>query len=271
MPALSGHLFVFDFTGSLIIFVIKQVTSMNYKEIKPCRDLEPYIHSFWELKGEEHDRQWERNFPDGCPGLVLNLGDSCITDNGLVSMDFGKTYVAGTMTSFKDSFIDNSTHLLGVCLKPAAFSVFYNYAPQHELINSTVEFDRPDSFCIDKILKSPSDYLNQFFTDRIRNKNNELRSVIADIQSSKGQLSVYELAKKNHITVRQLERNFKIQIGITPKEYSNIIRFQNALTIIKNSDNQRSLLDIAFECGFYDHSHLANQIKRNTGLPPSEL
>jgi AraC-like DNA-binding protein len=53
--------------------------------------------------------------------------------------------------------------------------------------------------------------------------------------------------------------------------YSNIIRFQNALTVIKKADNKRSLLDIAFECGFYDHSHLANEIKRNTGLAPTQL
>jgi hypothetical protein len=63
----------------------------------------------------------------------MNLGDTCLTDNGLVSMEFGKTYVVGAMTSFKDSFIDCNTHLLGVCLKPATFGKFFNYAPQNEL------------------------------------------------------------------------------------------------------------------------------------------
>ena len=41
--------------------------------------------------------------------------------------------------------------------------------------------------------------------------------------------------------------------------------------LIKNSDDKRSLLDIAFECGFYDHSHLVNEIKRNTGLAPTQI
>ena len=44
---------------------------MEYKEIKSCTALEPFIHSFWELKGDDNDGHWERNFPDGCPGLVL--------------------------------------------------------------------------------------------------------------------------------------------------------------------------------------------------------
>jgi AraC-like DNA-binding protein len=244
---------------------------MEYKETKPCLELAPYIHSFWELKGDNSDNQWERIFPDGCPGLIINLGESCKTDNGIVSMDYGKTYVVGAMTSFKDTLIDTDTHLLGVCLRPATFSNFYSYAPQNELIDSTIEFDHPYSFNIEKIIKNPSHYLNNFFIERFRNKHRPLQSVIEEIHNTNGQLSIHEIAKRNCTTVRQLERNFKIHIGITPKEYSNIVRFQNALSIIKKPSNEQSLLDIAFECGFYDHSHLTNEIKRNTGFAPSQL
>ena len=244
---------------------------MKYREIQPCKELAFFIHSYWELKGDEFDRQWERNFPDGCAGLVMNLGNTCLTDNGLVSMEFGKTYVVGAMTSFKDSFIDSETHLLGVCLKPATFANFYHYASQNELIDNTVEFEKSNSFDVDKILDNPFDYLNQFFSDRRKSQNNLLQSAINDIHSKNGQISIYELSKRNFTTVRQLERNFKKYIGLSPKEYSNIIRFQNALSIIKNSSENRSFLDIAFECGYYDHSHLANEIKRNTGLSASLL
>jgi AraC-like DNA-binding protein len=244
---------------------------MKYKETKPCSELAPFIHSFWELKGDDNDNHWERIFPDGCPGLIINLGESCKTDNGTFSMDYGKTYVVGTMTSFKDSFINTNTHLLGVCLKPAVFSNFYSYTPQHELVNSTTEFDHSQSFTIEKIITDPFNYLNKFFIDRIKIRNRPLQSVINDIHKTNGQLSIYEIAKRNHMTIRQLERNFKIHIGITPKEFSNIVRFQNALSAIKNSVKEQSLLDVAFECGFYDHSHLTNEIKRNTGLTPSQL
>jgi len=244
---------------------------MEYKITEPCRDLKPFIHFYWELKGTELEKRWERVFPDGCAGILINLGDTCVTDNGLLSLEFGKTYVVGAMTSFKESFIDNITHLLGVCLKPATFSNFYDYASQDLLTNDTVEFEKSNSFNVDKILNSPFNYLNQFFFDRVKIKNNPLQSVINDVHSSNGQLSVYELAKRNFTTVRQIERNFKKFVGLSPKEYSNIIRFQNALNIIKNSDTNRSFLDIAFECGYYDHSHLTNEIKRNTGFLPSQL
>ncbi|GAA0193946.1 hypothetical protein GCM10009122_57070 [Fulvivirga kasyanovii] len=244
---------------------------MEYKETRPCTALQPYIHSFWELKGDHDDRQWERIFPDGCPGLVVNVGDSCVTDSGIVTMDFGKTYVAGAMTSFKESFISENTHLFGVCLKPGVFSNFYNYAPQNELRDKTVQLEKPYSFNIDKFIKSPLNYLNHFFYDRLQNKNGLLVSVIHDIHQSNGLAGISDIAKRNLITVRQLERYFKTHIGLSPKEYSNIIRFQNAISQIKNSGGDRSLLDIAFECGYYDHSHLANEIKKKTGLTPSQL
>ena len=91
------------------------------------------------------------------------------------------------------------------------------------------------------------------------------------MQASKGLLTINELSKQNGISPRQLERLFKDFIGLTPKEYSNIIRIQQALALIESNNNNKALLDIAFECGFYDHSHLTNAIKQHTGFVPSEL
>lgn len=255
----------------LFVAVDFNLTKMQYKEVKPCRKLAPHIHSFWELKGEAADGQWERIFPDGCAGLVVNLRDTCLTDNGSLAMEFGKTYAVGAMTTFKDSFIDSDTHLMGICMKPGAFTNFYDFISQSELKDVTVELDKSSSFEIAKVLDKPIHYLNQYFTDRNKNKANRLHPLVNDIHSSNGQLSIHELAKRNYTTVKQLERDFKMLVGISPKEYSNIVRFQNALRIIQNPHEKRSFLDIAFECGYYDHSHLANEIKRNTGLCPSDL
>lgn len=186
-------------------------------------------------------------------------------------MEHGKTYVAGTMTSFKDSFIDSDTHLLGVCLKPAVFSSFYTYAPQNELTNNTVEFDLGHSFDFGKIMSEPIAYLNSFFSTRKRDKHPPLQSVLADIHHSKGRHTICDLAKRNHTTVRQLERDFKTHIGVTPKEYSAIIRFQTAMSLLNTANHKGNLSAVAFECGFYDHAHLSNEIKRRTGLAPSQF
>ncbi|QNL48721.1 AraC family transcriptional regulator [Olivibacter sp. SDN3] len=44
-----------------------------------------------------------------------------------------------------------------------------------------------------------------------------------------------------------------------------------ALSKIKRNKGQKNLLDIAFDCGYYDHAHLSNEIKRYTGLAPSQF
>jgi len=39
------------------------------------------------------------------------------------------------------------------------------------------------------------------------------------------------------------------------KLFMNIIRFRYALSKIRSNVQQSSLLDLAFECGYYEHAH----------------
>lgn len=243
---------------------------MDYSEVKPCSALQPYIHSFWQLQGGGDDSQWERIFPDGSPGIVINLGDDCVTDNGRTKMEHGKTYVVGAMTTFKESFIKSDTNLLGVCIKPGIFPSLYSYASQKELTDSTVEFERYLSFDTLRIMKDREGYLNKFFVDRANDIDFDFQRILQDISFFKGRLSVREIASRNCITMRQLERIFSVKVGLSPKEYSNIIRFKNTMAQIEYSKD-KSLSEIAFECGYYDHAHLTNEIKKLSGRTPSEL
>lgn len=62
---------------------------MEYKKTKPYKGLEAFIQFYWELKGIETDRECERVFPDGQAGIVMNLGNNCLTDNGSVLLGNG--------------------------------------------------------------------------------------------------------------------------------------------------------------------------------------
>lgn len=255
-----------DFTISWV-----HVDLMQYKIVQPVSELRQFIQYYWELKGNEKSGQWERVFPDGCAGVFVNLGDTCLTDNGLSSLEFGKTYVVGAMCNYKDSFITSDTHLIGACFRPGAFTYFYDQDSREFLTNDTVELDDGSSFNPDKMIDKTFEYLNGFLWNRKRAKYNPMESIIHSITLSNEQLTVQELASNNYISVRQLERQFKKHIGLSPKEYLNIVRFQNAIKLIRKSDKRRSLLDIAFECGYYDHSHFTSEIKTITGILPSQL
>ncbi len=244
---------------------------MIYNQVRPHPHLADYIDAFWTVKGVGEQLKKEPILPDGCVDLIFNLGEDCRTANRTFIMQSGKSYLAGTMTAFKDTFLNSTNKLIGVRFKPAAFSSFYKYLSLEEITDKTIEFEKSISPDIHKIEQHADLYLNEYFLNRLTNQKHNLSAVIKDIQAANGQISIDALAKVNCTTVRQLERYFKKHIGITPKEFANIIRFQFAFSKIKHNEQRKSLLDIAFDTGYYDHAHLSNAIKRYTGLAPSQL
>ena len=98
--------------------------------------------AFGQIEGAGSEMHTERIFPDGSPGLVLNVGEKCTTDNGLVTMQPGSSYLVGAMTSYKETYLNEKHHLIGVCFKPGAFSQFYNFLPLAEITEQTIELEK---------------------------------------------------------------------------------------------------------------------------------
>jgi AraC family transcriptional regulator len=59
---------------------------------------------------------------------------------------------------------------------------------------------------------------------------------------------------------------FKQSIGTSPYQYLLQQRIERAKQLLKQTD--RSIVDIAFECGFNSHSHLSKQFRQLTGMTP---
>jgi len=59
-------------------------------------------------------------------------------------------------------------------------------------------------------------------------------------------------------------------MGITLKEFSNIIRFHKTKSLIANN-NEKSLVEIAYKMGYYDHAHMNNEFKRIANEIPSSF
>jgi AraC-like DNA-binding protein len=79
--------------------------------------------------------------------------------------------------------------------------------------------------------------------------------------------SVDRLAKDACLSTRQFERNFKDRVGVNPKLYERIRRFDRAFRL-KNSLPNLDWLHIAVECGYHDYQHLAKEYRDFTGLSP---
>lgn len=82
-----------------------------------------------------------------------------------------------------------------------------------------------------------------------------------------GHASLQQLAHLSFTSYRQLERQFAQRVGVSPKTYERIIRFDKAFRL-KNSKPHFDWLRIAMECGYYDYQHLAKAYKDFTSLSP---
>ncbi len=87
---------------------------------------------------------------------------------------------------------------------------------------------------------------------------------------SGGNLSLDTLAGNACLCTKQFKRKFYESVGVNPKTYSRIIRFNRAYNI-KNAFPERDWLDIIVECGYYDYQHLVRDYKEFTSKTPNEF
>lgn len=85
-----------------------------------------------------------------------------------------------------------------------------------------------------------------------------------------GQLpAVEEIAAKVNTSVRQLERLFQDHFNQSPLAYFRRIRLKYGHWLLTNTD--RSITDIAYECGFSDNSHFSRWFKSTFGTSPAAV
>lgn len=82
--------------------------------------------------------------------------------------------------------------------------------------------------------------------------------------------SVERLARDAGLGIRQLERLFLSEIGISPKRYARVARFQNALDM-KIAAPARTWLEIAHRLSYHDQMHMIRDFQLLGGSAPSQV
>ena len=82
-------------------------------------------------------------------------------------------------------------------------------------------------------------------------------------------ITIDELAKMSFLSVSALERRFKKHLGKTPKQFINEIRLENARRML--IETKLPIVEIAYQCGFSEHSYFSRQFKIMFGTLPSLL
>lgn len=88
------------------------------------------------------------------------------------------------------------------------------------------------------------------------------------IRQSNGSMPLAETCRKVGLSVRTLQRYFPEFVGVSPKAFARIARF-NAVTRLIEQEKPLNWQEIWAETGYFDAAHFVNDFKAITGMTPS--
>lgn len=253
---------------------------MKYFTILPSADLARYVRFFWVLEHNLADSEpyFHRTMADGCAEMVFHFkgrfDEILKTDQSELSFRSG---IQGQSQSFRRFRIGEDFGIFGVYLYPFAVPALFGI-PAAELSNQMPDlatFLGNAGTELEERVMLATDHaerihiVSEFLRKRMR--SNEIHepavfSVISSVIRSNGLAKIPDLAAQSFLSTRQFERKFLAFSGFTPKLFSRIIRFHSALNEYGNKE--KSLTEIAYECGYYDQSHFIHDFKAFSGEHP---
>jgi AraC-like DNA-binding protein len=90
---------------------------------------------------------------------------------------------------------------------------------------------------------------------------------VSQLRQTGGNASIARLAGDLGLGRRQFERRFREEIGLPPRLFGRIVRFQRAFRAIGHESGAA----IAARCGYADQAHLVREIRRFAGRTPTLL
>lgn len=92
---------------------------------------------------------------------------------------------------------------------------------------------------------------------------NAMRMIEKNFQSK---ITNEELAEKANMAVNSFSRLFKLSAGISIQQYLIKVKIENACNIMHHTD--KSIDEIAFDCGFFDRHHFSKTFKKVMNITP---
>jgi len=89
------------------------------------------------------------------------------------------------------------------------------------------------------------------------------------ITASGGRMRIASLADRLGWSRKHLAGSFSNAIGVGPKTLSRIVRFNRALGLSRQGENDWA--DIAADCGYADQAHLVREFRDLAGQTPTTL
>lgn len=253
---------------------------------KPCKLLQPYVRYYWVFKSDQPLNTF--TFPIGCPQIIFHRQSPLYIPELNAIQD--KLTISGQVNFSSHLCAEEKIEMIVVVFQPHAMgtfldvptSLFYN----QEVSGYNLE-SRGFNELAERIFECEDNSLNvrhieEWLLLQMIKKTNKkrlgaakqnLERIDASIKKicAVPQTSVNELSSIACLSKKQFERIFNSLVGINPKEYTRIVRFQKALEQMQQQFGKINQAQIAYECGYADQSHFIREFKRFCGYTPLSL
>lgn len=242
-----------------------------YQETPPPQGLRHCIASYWRFEYRPQDKNagplQHIILPDGCLSILfiaqkgrplsppLAVFPTAATRQ--VKVEPRATYLGIRI------FPGCARPILGVDLNQPGYTVSPVSESLHGLDTSLI-FSRLNAGLKDYEFLTP--VLTAFLEKKQPKMHPRVQRAVHAILEVEGNIRIANVAKRAHMSMRQLQRCFKEEVGLTPKEFARVRRLRNAL--IKLMLEDRSFQDVLFEQGYFDPAHFNKDFFSIVGTKP---
>lgn len=247
----------------------------------PSPLLAPYVKHYWFLEGS-HPGLEERILPTGMMELVIHYGDPFLTKYGQVFLPQAPMAVSGLSSRWSTVQTSGETRMAAATFRPLGAGAFFSFS-MDELTNQTYSMEslgiRGSQRWREKLVEARNSrerasILDEFLLGLLQGNSRlppaALSSGINGILKAGGNVSVAKLSSELEVSEKTLERLFKKWVGLTPKTYLRILRFQRVLHLAKGERSLRQT-DLAYKAGFTDQAHFIREFQALSGDTPGHF
>ena len=250
----------------------------SFSIIQPSELLAPYIRHYWTLDASA-SQEPQRIIPTGCMQLVLHRGSRLLSVSKQSLQP--SAFLCGQGTTYSDLAQTGSVSMVVVVFQPFGARAFFDI-PMNELSGQNVGFDELNDPLLNELYEkvaAESDaascvwQIEQALLQRLRRftdySHKRLLAVVGQVNRSSS-VSAAALAETACLSYRQFNRMFSSYVGVAPKEFLRVVRFQRALYYLQHNPSI-SFTQLAYACGFYDQPHMVREFQSLSGLTPGQL
>jgi AraC-like DNA-binding protein len=254
------------------------VNPMVFLEESPNPPLRSWVRSLWYCRAPRFSHGRERVLPNGCMQIILNLSRNYLTDcgeDGKGNRRLPRAIVVGTRARYGVVDTADMEEMVGILIEPGGFAELFRERADLFFERSIgLEEVWAGTSLTDRLCESPTPVeklrtLEGLLSGRLHSgtRRSEMIDQAMHLFREKG-FCVAECARSVGVSERRLSQVFREQVGLSPKMWCRIHRFQTAVRALHNGVDV-PWTELALRCGYYDQSHFANDFRAFSGINPT--